>query len=222
MPECAEYDIYVPEGIQTSYIGFHIDEFLQGARALDPVQWERGFTSLQSIHNGQQPALRSAITEWLQSTQMFTAATPAQSEQFKRQLLQQVVHIATAKSVDPADLSLAERIQAFHTCRKARNYIEECFGLDIIPSISDICTVVGVSERSLQYAFRSYVNMSPLAYLRSCRLSRVRSALRASDASSTTVTAVAMHFGFLHLGRFARDYKQVFGELPSLTLESEF
>ena len=221
MSECTEYDIYVPEGIQTSYIGFHIDDFLQGAQALNPAQWERAPGSLQSIHNGQQPALRSAVIQWLQCAQVLSLATPAQREQFNEQLLQQVVHIATAQHTDHLSLSLVERLQAFQTCRKARAYIEECFALEAIPSISAICSAVGVSERSLQYAFRSYVNMSPLAYLRSCRLSRVRSALRASDASANTVTAVAMRFGFLHLGRFARDYKQAFGELPSLTLESE-
>ncbi|HEY7884592.1 MAG TPA: helix-turn-helix domain-containing protein [Cellvibrionaceae bacterium] len=219
MPERTEYDIYVPEGIQTSYISFQLDNFLQGAQALNPAQWERAPRQLQSIHNGQQPALQSAITQWLQCTQAFT---PAQSEQFNEQLLQQVLLIATAQSADYTPLSLAERLQAFHTCRKARSYIEECFGLDIVPSISAICRVVGVSERNLQYAFRAYVNMSPLAYLRACRLSSVRTLLRTSNAATTTVTAVAMRFGFLHLGRFASDYKNTFGEFPSATLEARF
>jgi transcriptional regulator GlxA family with amidase domain len=32
------------------------------------------------------------------------------------------------------------------------------------------------------------------------------------------VTRVAMDCGFFHLGRFARDYRQAFGESPSVTL----
>lgn len=62
--------------------------------------------------------------------------------------------------------------------------------------------------------------MSPVAYLRICRLNRVRTTLAASDPQETTITNVAMRFGFLHLGRFAGDYKRMFGETPSETLAS--
>jgi len=39
-----------------------------------------------------------------------------------------------------------------------------------------------------------------------------------SAAADTTVTQVATHWGFLHLGEFARDYQRLFGERPSETL----
>ena len=46
----------------------------------------------------------------------------------------------------------------------------------------------------------------------------VQRALLVADPLRTTVTEVAMHFGFFHLGQFARDYRQAFQELPSETL----
>ncbi|WP_428356624.1 hypothetical protein [Methyloprofundus sp.] len=47
----------------------------------------------------------------------------------------------------------------------------------------------------------------------------VHSELLGSDAESTTITKVATHWGFTELGRFAVDYKQFYGESPSLTLK---
>lgn len=51
------------------------------------------------------------------------------------------------------------------------------------------------------------------------RLSRARWALLSADASLTTVTAIATGFGFLELGRFSVEYRKVFGESPSRTLQ---
>ena len=75
-----------------------------------------------------------------------------------------------------------------------------------------------VSERTLQYAFRDIMGMSPLTYLHRLRLHRARDELRKTDSSDTTVTDVAMRWGFWHFGEFSRAYKNCFGEVPSQTL----
>src|SRR5690606_17361276 len=111
----------------------------------------------------------------------------------------------------------ADRSRAFHVCTMARAIVEQRLEDDVLPTIIELCALVGVSERTLQYAFRTYVDMTPVAYLRACRLNRVRTVLRVSDPQATTITAVAVRFGFLHLGRFSRDYRRQFGELPSQT-----
>ena len=51
------------------------------------------------------------------------------------------------------------------------------------------------------------------------RMHSVYSELLVSDAESTTITKVTAHWGYTELGRFAVDYKQFFGESPSLTLK---
>ena len=84
--------------------------------------------------------------------------------------------------------------------------------------VTDLCKVSGVSERSLEYAFKQVLGLPPVAYLIRLRLHRARQALLAADLETSTVTAIALLWGFGHLGEFARDYKACFGELPSETL----
>lgn len=81
-----------------------------------------------------------------------------------------------------------------------------------------LAAAVCVSVRSLQRGFRSTFGMSPTEFLRSTRLRRARADLLASDPASSSVTAVATRWGFLHLGRFSQAYRQAFGESPSETL----
>jgi AraC-like DNA-binding protein len=84
--------------------------------------------------------------------------------------------------------------------------------------VTDFCEAAGVSERTLQYAFKEVMGMTPVAYLTRLRLHRVRQTLRAATHGSTTVTAEALRWGFWHFGEFSRAYKECFGELPSETL----
>jgi AraC-like DNA-binding protein len=78
---------------------------------------------------------------------------------------------------------------------------------------------VGVSARCLQMAFREHLGMTPLQYLRWVRLGRAREDLLAGTSpDGVTVSAVAVRWGFRHLGRFAQDYRSRFGESPSQTL----
>ena len=87
--------------------------------------------------------------------------------------------------------------------------------------VTDLCMAAGVSERTLQYAFKELMGITPVAYLTRLRLHRVRQALRAATHGTTTVTAEALRCGFWHFGDFARAYKGCFGELPSDTLRRQ-
>ncbi|MCI4677998.1 helix-turn-helix domain-containing protein [Rhodoblastus acidophilus] len=80
-------------------------------------------------------------------------------------------------------------------------------------SIAELCRVVGVSRRTLQYCFQDVLNVSPASFLRAVRLNGVRRMLR----TATSVTEAAAYWGFWHFGHFSRDYAAMFGELPSQT-----
>ncbi|HSA53950.1 MAG TPA: AraC family transcriptional regulator [Yinghuangia sp.] len=89
------------------------------------------------------------------------------------------------------------------------------------PSVADIAAAAHVSKRTLQSYFRLYLGMTPQSHLREVRLRRVHKELvaAAADDRPTTVTAIALRHGFHHLGRFAIQYRAVYGRRPSETLK---
>ena len=61
--------------------------------------------------------------------------------------------------------------------------------------------------------------MTPMAYYRQLRFEQVRVRLTQARASEK-VSSIAMDYGFQQFGRFSKEYKERFGELPSQTLKS--
>ena len=84
-------------------------------------------------------------------------------------------------------------------------------------SIVTMCRVTGFSRRALTYAFRKRYGIPPKRFFRNLALNEVRHELIGSRGTAR-VSDIAPFYGFSHMSRFARDYKQQFGELPSETL----
>ena len=82
----------------------------------------------------------------------------------------------------------------------------------------EIAAATGVSQRSLRLAFQESIGLSPRKYLHIQRMHKVRHVLLTKEVETTTITEAASHWGFTELGRFAVEYKQLFGESPSKTL----
>lgn len=81
-------------------------------------------------------------------------------------------------------------------------------------TIEDICRTLQVSRRTLQTCFQTALGIRPATYLRAVRLNAARRTLK--ECGSVTEAATA--WGFWHFGRFAQDYKSMFGEPPSHTV----
>ena len=84
-------------------------------------------------------------------------------------------------------------------------------------TIGRLCAVAGVGERSLQKSFLSRRGMSPMRFVTERRLAASHRLLTTS-CGGVDVTSVAVRFGFGHVGRFAQQYRQAFGEVPSESL----
>ena len=85
-------------------------------------------------------------------------------------------------------------------------------------TLSDLSAAAGVCERRVRDAFSDCHGMSPTAYLRVAALLEVRRALLDCPYARDAVTRAASDFGFWHLGRFAGQYRALFGEPPSGTV----
>ena len=99
----------------------------------------------------------------------------------------------------------------------ARNFIES--HLDAPLGLETLARETGVSPRTLEYAFRRVYDTTPLNFIKVRRLHAARRRLLESDDPELTVTKVALGYGFQHFSYFARDYRLLFGELPSNTLQ---
>ncbi|MDN7179401.1 helix-turn-helix domain-containing protein [Caballeronia sp. SEWSISQ10-4 2] len=85
-------------------------------------------------------------------------------------------------------------------------------------TVLDLCRALRCSRRTLQTSFQRIANVTPVEYLRSIRLNAVHRLLRSTSANDLLVGDAAARWGFTHLGYFAREYRDLFGELPSQTL----
>jgi AraC-like DNA-binding protein/tetratricopeptide (TPR) repeat protein len=82
--------------------------------------------------------------------------------------------------------------------------------------VAELARTCGIAPRTLQKQFRRFVGRAPLAFLCELRLARAREEL--VHGRDTSVTEIAMRYGFAHLGRFAVAYRHRYGESPSDTL----
>ena len=99
--------------------------------------------------------------------------------------------------------------------RRAREYIHE--GLAEGISIVALCSAVGVSRRALESVFSSVLGTGPGTYVRTLQLNQVRRDLLSNIDSDVSIGGIAARRGIWHWSRFSRDYRQMFGELPSQT-----
>lgn len=80
-------------------------------------------------------------------------------------------------------------------------------------TIKDICEELGVSQRTLEYIFKDFYEISPKSYFKRLRLNAFYQELQ-QEYHQVNLSEISMKFGFFHRGQLAHDYHQFFGELP--------
>jgi AraC-like DNA-binding protein len=99
--------------------------------------------------------------------------------------------------------------------RRAVDYIESNWRKPLL--IEDIAAAIEVSSRSLFKTFKTSMGVSPMVYVRKVRLKKANRMLLLATRE-TSVAGVAYACGFRNAGHFAKDYREAFGESPSVTL----
>lgn len=180
---------------------------------------------------------RPARPEWLESR--VRPSSPAAVDALERRLIRLLASPAAFPS--PMSDGVSRELEADlvqHTiaallCGEERPVVEtasrrrralrralDCLdrGGEPLPTIPELCRFAGVGQRTLEYAFRDQLGVTPIHYIKLVRLNRAHRLLRLASSANETVTSIAFACGFNELGRFAGDYRRHFGESPSQTL----
>jgi AraC-like DNA-binding protein len=153
--------------------------------------------------------VRASIAGTAQANELLVAGTAVR--------LLAAVTLSTFPNTARRDPTIEDRHDARPgNLRRAIVFIDENADRDIAPA--DIALAARVTIRALQLAFRRHLDTTPTAYLRRVRLDHAHQQLRAADPATTTVSAVAMRWGFASHSSFTAHYRATYGEPPSDTL----
>jgi AraC-like DNA-binding protein len=209
------------------------------ARTSGPSSWgavrvrERELLRYGGILRGGSFAIPSGITRW--------RPTPAAARQLY-QLHRAAIRTAETRAAPLADHVTAhgleqQIIDALVECllpmpaeveapaaKRRRNILArfgEMFQAGSARRVSDICAEIGVSERLRRRCCRVHLGIGPIDYRRLQAMQRVYRELRRGDPEMLTVAEAAKRHGFAASGRFARNYRAIYGESPLATLRGD-
>lgn len=130
--------------------------------------------------------------------------------QLQKYILWRLV-VASEADFKPAYSNKADRVVA-----RAEAFVRS--SAEAYIGVLDVCEAIGVSERTLHYAFTKTTGHSPASWMRITRLNEARRRFSAAGPGELLVKQVALDLGFFHQGNFGICYKRQFGEKPSDTL----
>lgn len=110
-----------------------------------------------------------------------------------------------------------QEVEGYGLTLRMIRHIEGGFGKRI--TVNELAAALNVTPRALHYSTRSTLGMSPLDVILAFRLGHVRCELWDTRHLEANITHAALMQDFGHLGRFSQQYRSLFGELPSQTLQ---
>lgn len=160
-------------------------------------------------------ALRRMFAIITQNLRQYLCNTPQSIQEAIQQIIPTML-INTLASAQETTISHPRRMRD-NVIKQIKTYID--ITPDLVPKVSDLCNMFNVSQRTLEYAFGEHFGIGPKGYLKVHRLNQVRRVLRQKPHPVEKVADAANNFGFWHMGQFAADYRNLFGELPSETFK---
>ena len=136
------------------------------------------------------------------------------------QILQHYSRTLACKLLSRLDnnVGMARNDQKSESYRRLVDYIEQNIKDDI--SVEALARHANLSPRSLYLLFEQHANTTPRNFIRQKKLEQVYATLMDPARSIINVTAVALDYGFSHLGRFSEFYRSTYGVLPSDALRN--
>lgn len=207
-----------PGGMHYAGVSIQRDVFQNHLNLMERSDLGEGFWASNYLHI---PETISRIKTYLQEVLHLIQYQPhfLQRSDINKLLIEDFIPLLI-DAIPPATKNLLKPpspIRRSQVVKQAEDYM--LAHLDQPLTLKELCTALHVSERPLFYGFQEMFGVSPMEYLKIQRLQNVRQQLKQANAQTDSVRAIAEQFGFWSAGHFARDYKQMFGELPSETLQ---
>lgn len=166
------------------------------------------------------PAVYSGIEQRLRTVRrrLSTACTPEAMVFASREaadFTMQLAALAWQLSAAPASPKRESLRNRARLARRAEAWMREHLAEAV--QVTDACLALRVSRRELEYAFRWTFDTSPRDFLQALRLNAIRRALQIDGGDQGAVSRLALDHGITHFGRFAENYRALFGENPSET-----
>lgn len=211
-----EADLIFPGNSTHCAIHIRQDVFAACAQAMDRPDLNAKFLGANYAYLPETlPALRAYLN---QLYELLRQQSPLLRRlDFQQTLLKNFLPLLIAALSAPQEKNPVRTFRRSQLVQQTNDYMQS--HLDQALTLTDLCKAMNASSRTLCYGFREIFGLSPMSYLKLLRLQGVHRALKATETDVHTVTEIAAQFGFYHLGLFARDYKHLFGELPSETLK---
>lgn len=207
-PDAVQYAIKVPRASLEGQLAA-----LLGRPVVDPIRFDLGFDLTSPRGQSLVAAVNHLRTELSRAGGI--GQVPLIRAQLESYVLSQMLLVIPHEHL-PQLTQQHDPVRRRHV-RVAMDYIHDHAHEAI--TAPDIARAACVSMRALQAGFQEELEMSPMAYLRNVRLDRAHADLLAAPVG-TSVSEVAMRWGFAHLGRFAEQYRRKFGVLPSETVRT--
>jgi AraC family ethanolamine operon transcriptional activator len=158
-------------------------------------------------------ALRAELRKWQQLAAHGADARPAIISRREESLALAVIDIL----IDERYFEKDSLIKSQHSVARALDIIHNSELENI--SAAKLCEHAGCSQRTLEKIFLKRFGVTPKKYVKCLRLDQVHKGLRNFDAQGCdSIIELAGIYGFWHMGQFAADYRRIYGELPSDTL----
>jgi len=101
--------------------------------------------------------------------------------------------------------------------KMVREYLEKSLKKDV--NIVQLAKDLNISERQLHNAFKVNYGVTPKKFLQQLRLNAIKKELIVANPKMTKVSNIAFKYKFLHMSHFTNEYKKLFGQTPSNTLQ---
>jgi AraC family transcriptional regulator, ethanolamine operon transcriptional activator len=213
------FTLYTPQATRWAGIVIPLDDSSVDA---DP----RGALNLHALHERsdaqvsanplQIGVLRELVSKLCTERAADAFAEPAAQRAAEEEILLATSHVLQASSKAARPRLGRPALSRERVISRTLQFMEASRGSPLL--VGDLCRASQVSERTLRNVFHEYFGVSPMRLLKLRQLREIRAALLAADSMHETVASVAARFGIWDFSLFARNYKALYKESPSVTL----